>query len=294
MFFIFLLGLSAFLVAGSAAYFSVLGIATLFSGSFYQVVVMAGALEFGKLVATSYLYRYWNQTVWWLKTYLITAVVVLMAITSIGIFGYLSAAYQQNSAKFSQVESQIQMIETQKNVFSVELEQNNKRIEMLNQVRITQEQRVQEAGNYRLPREQAYAAIDKANQELQQIVERNKIIQEEKAKKDQEILTLNQQFNQVKDIGTFKFVADVINKPLDKVVVVFIFILICVFDPLAVSLVLAFNVATRGKIVKEDIVEENVVEEVTPIIEEIQEEQAPIHGAVFKGLSASAKLKKRV
>ncbi len=286
--------MSAFLVAGSAAYFSVLGIATLFSGSFYQVVVMAGALEFGKLVATSYLYRYWNQTVWWLKTYLITAVVVLMAITSIGIFGYLSAAYQQNSAKFSQVESQIQMIETQKNVFSVELEQNNKRIEMLNQVRITQEQRVQEAGNYRLPREQAYAAIDKANQELQQIVERNKIIQEEKAKKDQEILTLNQQFNQVKDIGTFKFVADVINKPLDKVVVVFIFILICVFDPLAVSLVLAFNVATRGKIVKEDIVEENVVEEVTPIIEEIQEEQAPIHGAVFKGLSASAKLKKRV
>ena len=294
MFFTFLLGLSAFLVAGSAAYFSVLGIATLFSGSFYQVVVMAGALEFGKLVATSYLYRYWNQTVWWLKAYLMTAVVMLMAITSIGIFGYLSAAYQQNSARFSQVESQIQMIETQKNVLSVELEQNNNRIEMLNQVRITQEQRVQEAGNYRLPREQAYAAIDKANQELQQITERNKIIQEEKAKKDQEILILNQQFNQVKDIGTFKFVADVINKPLDKVVVAFILILICVFDPLAVSLVLAFNVATRGKILKEEIIEENVVEEATPIVEEIQEERAPIHGAVFKGLSASAKLKKRV
>ena len=92
MFFIFLLGLAALLVAGSAAYFSVLGIATLFSGSFYQVVVMAGALEFGKLVATSYLYRYWNKTTWFLKVYLLVAVFVLMGITSLGIFGYLSAA----------------------------------------------------------------------------------------------------------------------------------------------------------------------------------------------------------
>jgi hypothetical protein len=251
--FTFILGLAAFLVAGSAAYFSVLGIATLFSGSFYQVVVMAGALEFGKLVATSYLYRYWRQTIWWLKAYLISAVLILMVITSIGIFGYLSAAYQVNSFKFSQVEAQIQVFETQKSAFDTELEQNNKRVEMLNQVRATQEQRVQEAGNYRLPREQAYAAIDKANQELQQIIERNKIIQEEKTKKDVEIIALKQQFNQVKDIGTFKFVADVINKPLDKVVILFICILICVFDPLAVSLVLAFNVATRGSVLKSDL-----------------------------------------
>ena len=66
-----LLGLSALLVAGSAAYFSVLGIATLFAGSYYQVIIMAGSLEFAKLVATSFLYRYWNVTPKILRNYLI-------------------------------------------------------------------------------------------------------------------------------------------------------------------------------------------------------------------------------
>lgn len=251
MFFILLLGLSAIAVAGSAAYFSVLGIATLFSGSYYQVLVMAGSLEFGKLVATSYLYRYWTKTVWWLKLYLIVAVVTLMGITSLGIFGYLSAAYQVNSSKFSQIDQQVAMVQSQKDLLDKEVEQNTKRIEMLNQVRAAQEQRVQDAGNYKTPREQAYAAIDKANQEIQKLTERNQALQTEKFKKDSELIGFNQEIAQAKDIGTFKFVAQTINKPLDTVVIIFICILICVFDPLAVSLVLAFNVATRGSMLKE-------------------------------------------
>lgn len=246
----FLLGLAAFLVAGSAAYFSVLGIATLFIGSYYQVIVMAGALEFGKLVATSYLYRYWNKTTWWLKTYLIIAVLTLMGVTSLGIFGYLSAAYQVNSAKFSQIDQQINIIQTQQQTLNAEIDQNLKRIEMLNQVRVTQELRVQEAGNYKLPREQAYQAIDKANEEIQTLTTRNQELQTQKINKDTEIVEFNKQISEVKDIGTFKFVAQAINLPLDKVVIIFICLLICVFDPLAVSLVLAFNVATFGKILK--------------------------------------------
>ena len=114
MFFRLLLFLSSMLVAGSAAYFSVLGIATLFSGSYYQVMAMAGALEFGKVIGTSFLYRYWTKTTWWLRTYLITAILILMAITSLGIFGYLSAAYQVNSSKFAGIDSQITLIEQQK------------------------------------------------------------------------------------------------------------------------------------------------------------------------------------
>ena len=251
MFFILLLGLSAFMVAGSAAYFSVLGIATLFSGSYYQVLVMAGSLEFGKLVATSYLYRYWNKTVWWLKMYLIIAVIVLMGITSLGIFGYLSAAYQINSSKFTQIDQQIAMVQSQKDTMTAEVEQNTKRIETLNQLRAVQEQRVQSAGNYKAPREQAYAAIDKANQEIQKLTERNQLLQNEKFKKDTELAGFNQEISHAKDIGTFKFVAETINKPLDTIVIAFICILICVFDPLAVSLVLAFNVATKGSVLKE-------------------------------------------
>lgn len=266
MFFTFLLGLTALFVAGCAAYFSVLGIATLFAGSFLQVAIMASSLELGKLVATSYLYRYWSKTTLVLKTYLIIAVLVLMGITSLGIFGYLSAAYQVNSSKFAQIDQQTALIQSQRETFNKELEQNLKRIEMLNQVRATQELRVQEAGNYRLPREQAYAAIEKANQEIQTLTQRNQVLQEEKFNKDSELLAINQQVAQVKDVGTFKFVANVFNKPLDHVVIAFICVLIFVFDPLAVALILAFNIAVGGKILKEPSKEKELLEEKETVV----------------------------
>ena len=240
-----ILGLTAFFVAICGAYFSVIGIATLFSGSFIQVATMASALELGKVVATSFLYRYWSTTSWLIRTYLLVAIIVLMVVTSVGVFGYLSAAYQVNSSKFSQLDQQSSVIESQKNTFDQEVQQNNKRIETLNQLRATQEQRVQEAGNYKAPREQAYAAIEKANQEIQKLTERNQSLQTEKFKKDSELIELNKQTAHVKDIGTFKFVASVINKPLDTVVISFICILICVFDPLAVTLLIAFNIALK-------------------------------------------------
>lgn len=263
MFFILLLGLSALLVAGAAAYFSVLGIATLFAGSYYQVMVMAGALEFGKLIAASFLHRYWKQTVWWLKTYLCIAVLALMVITSIGIFGYLSAAYQVNSSKFGQITSKIELLESQKQILTNELEQNTKRIEILNEIRKTQEQRVQEAGNYKTPREQAYAAIEKANTELQTINSRNQELQEKQFEKDNEISELKQETAKAKDIGTFKFFAEYVNKSLDTVVIWFIISLMLVFDPLAVSLVIAFNTATlnRRKNTKNDIPSKNALQE---------------------------------
>jgi hypothetical protein len=250
MFFALLLGFSALFVASCAAYFSVLGIAGLFAGSFWPVVVMASSLELGKLVATSYLYRYWQKTTLLLKVYLVIAVLILMFVTSLGIFGFLSAAYQVNSTKFAQVDQQIALIEEQKKIFSHEVEQNNKRLQVLNDIRAVQEKRVEEAGNYKTPREQAYAAIEKANAELKNLMQRNQEIQKEISTTDLQILELKYQFNETKDIGTFKFVSQTINKPLDKVVIGFICVLIAVFDPLAVALILAFNVVTTGRIIK--------------------------------------------
>lgn len=250
MLFILLLGLSALLVAGSAAYFSVLGIATLFAGSYVQVMIMAGALEFGKLVATSYLYRFWTETVWWLKTYLIIAVLTLMGITSLGVFGFLSAAYQVNSAKYGQVDVQIQSIESQKSALTNELDRNNKRIEMLNGMRANQEQRVIDSGNYKTPREQAYAAIKQTDEEIKELSTKNQEILDQSFKKDEEIIALKQEISKAKDIGTFKFISNVVSKPIDTVVMWFICTLITVFDPLAVALVLSFNIATTGKILK--------------------------------------------
>ena len=94
------LGLSALLIAGSAAAFSVYGLAKLFSGAFLSVVVMAGSLELGKLVTASFLYRYWNMINWFQKVYMTIATIVLVFITSAGIFGYLSNAYQGATIEF--------------------------------------------------------------------------------------------------------------------------------------------------------------------------------------------------
>lgn len=250
MFFTLLLGLSALLVAGSAAYFSVLGIATLFSGSYIQVMIMAGALEFGKLVATSYLYRYWNKTIWWLKLYLIVAVLVLMGITSIGVFGYLSAAYQVNSSKYQQIDTQISLLDAQKASVDKEIEQINSRVEVLNKTRISQEQRLPTLTKTSAAR--VYTDIENSSKEIKDLNERVQQLQDAKFEKDQQIISLKSEIAKTKDIGTFKFIASAVDRSLDTVVIAFICVLIGVFDPLAVALVLAFNVATSGKILKED------------------------------------------
>jgi hypothetical protein len=241
--FILLLSLSALLVAGSAAYFSVLGIATLFSGSYYEVMIMAGSLEFGKLIATSYLYRYWEQTNRLLKSYLIIAVVILMGITSMGIFGYLSAAYQTNSSNFAQIDSKIALLEEQKSSFDKEIDQNNARLDTLNKSRASQEQRL--PGLSSRAAQPIYKDIEKAGEEIQKLTDRAALLQENKTEKDNEIIALQTEISKAKDIGTFKFVADSINKPIDVVVTMFICVLIMVFDPLAVALILAFNVAVK-------------------------------------------------
>ena len=211
MIFTSILGLSALFVASCAAYFSVLGIATLFSGSFLQVAIMASSLELGKLVATSYLYRFWNNTTLLLKIYLGVSVITLMGITSLGIFGYLSAAYQVNSGKFEQIDNKINLIASQKSALDVEIEQLNKRTETLNEIRIAQEQRVQQAGNYKAPREQAYAAIEKANEEVKAISDKLQSLREQIFQKDNEVLILKQEVGKAKDVGTFMFVANAIN-----------------------------------------------------------------------------------
>jgi hypothetical protein len=290
MFFTFLLGLAALLVAGSAAYFSVLGIATLFSGSFYQVAVMAGALEFGKLVATSYLYRYWNKTTWFLKVYLLIAVLTLMGITSLGIFGYLSAAYQINSSKFSQIDSQIVLVEQQKESFDKEIEQINLRVGTLNASRASQEQRLPNLSSKAA--QPIYKDIEKSGEEIKKLNERSMVLQQSKTEKDNEIIQLKSEISKAKDIGTFKFVADAIDKPLDTVVTVFILILICVFDPLAVSLILAFNVATRGSMLKEEkkeILEEK--EEIKKPSEGLKEYEKYQKKIKFSGVTASGSVK---
>jgi hypothetical protein len=268
--FIFLLSLSSLLVAGCAAFFSVLGIASLFSGCYYQVMIMAGALEFAKLIATSFLYRYWSKTNLFLRTYLLIAVGVLMIITSAGIFGYLSSAYQKNASKNLLDDNKIALIENQKTSVNEEIQQIQGRISTLNEARKSQEARLpsMSSRNARI----VYDEIKQSNEEIRSLTTRLQTLQTTKFEKDSDIISLKTDTSKANDIGTFKFVAASFNMPLDAVVKIFILVLVSVFDPLSVSLVLALNIALTGKMTKEEV--ETVIETV---------EKKPTKGFVTTG-----------
>jgi hypothetical protein len=228
-------------VAGCSAFFSVQGLATLYSSQFISVCIMAGGLEFGKLVASSYLHRYWDKTNFFLKFYLLLAILILMGITSLGIFGFLTSAYQQNHLKTELVDSKKESVELKKKSLQDEIEVYKIRIEKLNEIRSIQEKRVEEAGNYKLPREQAYNAIKEANDEIYSSQERIKNLSQEVNNLDQEILILKTEEAKSTDIGTLKFVASSFNLEVSDIVKWFTIFIVFVFDPLAVSLVLAYN-----------------------------------------------------
>lgn len=103
--------LTAFAIAAIAAYFSIIGLATIFAGAFMSVVIMAGILEVGKLVSAVWLHMYWNKVTGWIKLYLLLSVFILMVITSMGIFGYLSKAHIETKASGGEYSAQIERIQ---------------------------------------------------------------------------------------------------------------------------------------------------------------------------------------
>jgi len=216
-------GLSALLIAGSAAFFSVFGLSKLFAGASLSVIVMAGSLEFGKIIGASFLYRYWNKINEWLKIYMTVGVVTLVFITSAGIFGYLSNAYQGATIEFEKqstelivIEDRIEQLEEDKIFLKEELDAS---IASLPDNYITAKRKLREDYN---------PQIQQVNQE---------ILDYKKRKGDLEIELIDTGV----DVGPAIYLARVFNTDIDTVVKFFIFILIFVFDPMAVSLVIAYN-----------------------------------------------------
>ena len=224
-YFIYWIGLSALLIAGSAAAFSVYGLAKLFSGAFLSVVVMAGSLELGKLVTASFLYRYWNVINWFQKVYMTIATIVLVFITSAGIFGYLSNAYQGATLEFEKqstelltIEERIEQLDEDKDFLKEELEVA---ISELPDNYITAKRKLREEYN---------PQITQLNQEL---------LEYKTKRADLEIQLVSTGV----DVGPAIYLARTFGTDIDTVVKFFIFILIFVFDPLAVMLVIAYNQA---------------------------------------------------
>jgi hypothetical protein len=241
-----LVGLSAIIIAGCAAYFSVTGLGVLFAGASISVMVMAGALEFAKLVAATYLKQVWDDIKGFNKWYLTISVGILMLITSAGIFGYLSNAFQAQSLKLQVVDREIA-------VWQTKIDQNNTQITQLTtqiSESNTNQGKILDGGkvNSRLLR-----SVDNRDREISKLNDKIGKLQEENAKNTEKIneIKLNN-LDLEKEVGGFRFVADAFGIELKNVVKFFIFLIVFVFDPLAIALIIAFN----GLVMKRE--EENV------------------------------------
>ena len=223
------IGLSALFIAGSAAAFSVYGLAKLFSGAFLSVVVMAGSLELGKLVTASFLYRYWNMINWFQKVYMTIATLVLIFITSAGIFGYLSNAYQGATLEFEKQSTELLTIE--------------ERIEQLEEDKVFLKEELEVAIS-ELPDNYITAKRKLREDYNPQILQiNNELLEYKRTRADLEIALVSTGV----DVGPAIYLARTFGTDIDTVVKFFIFILIFVFDPLAVMLVIAYNQALMDR-----------------------------------------------
>lgn len=312
-----IVGLSSLFIASCAAFFSIIGIGMLFSGSAIASMIMASSLEIGKLVATTFLYRYWKKSQFLLKTYLILAVLALMFITSLGIFGYLTSAYQQSAIDNKLSEEKIVYIQYQKKMFDDKIDNSKKRIENITKLRSSQEDRLNESmTNVIISRNPIQLAqiqqstkefIEKSEKDIEN--ENNKIQSsiDEIQKLDKQISDIKIKSGGQKDLQTFKFVAEEFNVDINKVVKWFIICLISVFDPLAICLLLAYNTILGEELYVKPVVkieeEEKSVDEIvedategkkeTQIIKEIIRE-VPVEKEVIKEVPVEKEVIKEV
>lgn len=262
----------ALFVAGCAGYFSVWGLSQLFAGASTAVIIMASVLEIGKIVTTTALHRYWDKIRIGLKTYLTISVLVLMLITSAGIYGFLSNAYQKTANKLEIHESEISIINDKKNIFQNNIAKNekiidvkNKRINQLSDLRLNQENRLDNATNNRAKDKVrndikiASIEIQNLSNEVDGLIVKNNIYSDSISIYSTKIFKLNENSGITSEIGPLKYISELTGKPMSKVVNFLILLLIFVFDPLAIALILLTNKVFE--------IEKNIPTSITRVIE---------------------------
>lgn len=237
--FIFLLVLTTLSIAGSAAFFSVYGLASLFSGMFWPVVIMGSSLEAGKLIAASFLYRYWDKITFLLKTYMILAVGVLMLVTSTGIFGFLSQGYQQD---VKGIKSNVQQIEL--------IEQENADLQALVEEYVERKKQIDTEisslpKDYITGRQRLMTAYGVELKQLSADIATNRAKLRENSSKLSELKQTN--LHEEAHVGPIVFIAKVFDLEIDDTTKWLILIIIFAFDPLAVALTIGTNIAIEER-----------------------------------------------
>lgn len=283
-FFNYITLLVAIVISMCAAYYSIVGLTAIFAAAFWPIVIMGSALELGKLTGAVWLHLNWRNAQWWIRMYMVPAVAVLMLITSMGIFGFLSRAHIEQTAGAMDVTTQVEQLDLDINLEQQKIDNNQKLIAQLDSsvealigAAATQGQEKSRANS----REARKAAEEATKLRKAQEPERLKL-QEEIAASSNKIaeinkqkLTLEQQVKKIEaEVGPIKYVAALVYgddpdvNTLEKAVRWMIIILVVVFDPLAVVLILA---ATSGLQYASKRKEEDIVplpEMISPPIQE--------------------------
>lgn len=255
---IFLTFLTAIALSGVAAYYSVIGLAAIFPGSFIPVVIMGSVLEASKLVTVSWLYRNWKECPLLIKTYLSMAVTILMLITSMGIFGFLSKAHMEHSADTAPLADKVAIIDEKINILRSNIDANRKTIkqydEAVDQVmgRSTDEKGADKAVTIRKAQQKDRGRISSENEQWQKSIA---LLQEERAPISNELKKVEADVGPIKYIAALAYDSEASADVLDKAVRLVILLIIVVFDPLAILLLIAANMSMNQNKKFEDVEE---------------------------------------
>jgi hypothetical protein len=293
----YLIVLSALSVSLSAAFYSVFGLSKIFAGASLQVIIMATSLEIAKLVSASLLYQYWSKLTTLLKIYLSVAVIVLMVITSGGIYGFLSSAYSETSVKLEVVSKNVNVYELKRERFQSQLGDIASEKQSLTST--IQElskglannviQYTDTAGNViTTTSSSTRRALEKQLTETKEL--RNELSSQQSSLVDSVtsidlvILELETDSDLASEIGPLKFIAELTGKSIDQVVNWFICALMLVFDPLAVALVISANIAFSSTVTKtdDDFDEEDALDQVlNSMVEDISKPEKPLADDIY-------------
>jgi hypothetical protein len=252
-----LLGLSALFVAFNAAFFSVTGLSKLFAGASLSVILMASSLELAKLIVAGYLYNYWERINKGFRLYLLGATLVLVLITSLGIYGFLTSAFQETFNTYSVTSKQKTFLQQKEQFWKSDVERYDKELESISgrisqlsgaksqQITYTDKSgRIQsKVSTQELKMAQSRMGVEESNRKDVQL--KRQIATDSLQAIQLQILQIDTNTNTGSELGPLQYLSGLLGKPMDQIINWFILIIIFVFDPLAVSLVVAFNNAVK-------------------------------------------------
>ena len=240
----YIIALSALSVSASAAFYSVFGLSHLFAGASTQVIIMAGALEAAKLVVASLLYQYWDTINKFLRFYFILAVFILMIITSGGIYGYLSGAYAETATQSEFLDKQVAIIDQKRTRFE------EQRVELKQSIQNWSEALANPTTIQYVDKETGQLVTTTSSRQrrllegqLKDANVRYNAVTDSIAHLDITILDAQINNDSARELGPLMYISTLTNQPMDKIINWFMLLIIFVFDPLAIAMVVAANMA---------------------------------------------------